>query len=151
MWWVLQTHAQEPSGASGGMFPGFEVWKVPHGPGMGPGKALPQRAEGGCCVHTSREAAVPPMYKSCLVDISIRLIIDSGRLWETPSGWRSPASTQAGEVAVSTRPGGCQSLTPGKLNPGSDMPAGEDWESRSFLTLRRIHTASTGVLEAEGP
>lgn len=133
------------------MFPGFEVWKVPHGPGMGPGKALPQRAEGGCCVHTSREAAVPPMHKSCLVDISIRLIIDLGRLWETPSGWRSPASTQAGEVAVSTRPGGCQSLTPGKLNPGSDMPAGEDRGSRSFLTLRRIHTASAGVLEAGGP
>lgn len=103
--------------------------------------ALPQRAKGGCCVHTSREAAVPPTDKPSLVDISIRLIIGSERLWETPSGWRSPASTQAGEVAVSTGPGFCQSLTPGKLNPGSDMPIGEDWGSRSLLTLRRVHTA----------
>lgn len=93
----------------------------------------------------------PPMCKSCLVHISIRLIIGSGRLWETPSGWRSPASTQAGEVAVSTGPGGCQSLTLGKWNPGSDMPAGEGQACRSFLTLKRIHTASAGVLEAGGP
>lgn len=151
--WVLQTHAWQPSGASGGMFPGFEVWKVPHGPGMGPGKALPRRAKGRCYAHTSREAAVPPppMHKSCLVDISICLIIGSGRLWETPSGWRSPASTEAGEMAVSTEPGGCQSLTPGKQNPGSDLPAGEDPGSRSFLTFRRIHTVLAGVLEAGGP
>lgn len=135
----------------GARFPEFDVWKVPHGPGMGPGKALPQRAKGGCCAHTSRESAVPPMRKSCLVDISICLIIGSGRLWETPSGWRSPASTQAGDMAVSTGPGGCQSLTPGNLNPGSDMPSGEDWGSRSLLSLRRIHTALAGVLEAGGP
>lgn len=149
--WVLQTHAWQLSVASGGTFPGCEVWKVPHGPGMGPGKALPQRAKGGCCMHTFREAAVPPMHKSCLVDISIRLITGSGRLWETPSGWRSPESTRAGGMAVSTGPGSCQSLTPGKLNPGSDMPTGEDWGSRSLLTLRRVHIASAGVLETRGP
>lgn len=131
-------------------FPGFEVWKVPHGPGMGPGKALPQRARGGCCAHTSRESAVPPMRKSRLVDISIRLIIGSGRLWETPSGWRSPAITQAGEVDVFTGPGDCQALTPGKLNPGSDKSAGEDRGTRSFPTLRGIHRASAGVLETGG-
>lgn len=135
----------------GACFPGFDVWKVPYGPGMGPGKALPQRAEGGCCAHTSRESAVPPMHKSCLVDISTRLIIGSGRLWETPSGWRSPASTQAGEMAVSTGPGGCQSLTPGKLNPGSDMPTGEDGVPEAFLPLEESTQLRLCVLEARGP
>lgn len=135
----------------GGTLPECEAWKVPHGPGMGPGKALPQRAKGGCYVHTSRRQPFPPMRKSCLADISIRLIIGSGRLWDAPSGRRSPASMQAGGMAVSTGPGCCQSLTSGKPNPGSDMPVGEDQGSRSFLTLRRIHTASAGVLEAGGP
>lgn len=149
--WVLQTCAWQPSGASGGILPECEVWKVPHGPGMGPGKALSRRAKGGCCAHTSRKAAIPPMHKSCLVDISIRLIIGSGRLWETPSGWRSPASTRVAGMAVSTGPGRCQSLTQGKLNPGSDMSTGEGQGSRGFLPLRGIHTALAGVLEAEGP
>lgn len=107
--------------------------------------------EGAMHIPLGRQPSPPPMHKSCLVDISICLIIGSGRLWETPSGWRSPASTEAGEMAVSTEPGGCQSLTPGKQNPGSDLPAGEDPGSRSFLTFRRIHTVLAGVLEAGGP
>lgn len=112
------------------------------------------------CLGGQKEGAVhippgrqppPPMHKSCLVDISIRLIIGSGRLWETPSGWRSPASTRVAGMAVSTGPGRCQSLTQGKLNPGSDMSTGEGQGSRGFLPLRGIHTALAGVLEAEGP
>jgi hypothetical protein len=43
-------------------------------------------------------------------------------------------------MAVSTEPGGCQSLTPGKRNPGSDLPAGEDPGFRRFLPFRRIHS-----------
>lgn len=110
---------------------------------------LSGQKEGAVCIPPARQPS--PMHKSRLVDISIRLITGSGRLWETPSGWRSPASTQAGGMAVSTGPGCCcQSLMLGKLNPGSDMPTGEDWGSR-FLTLRRVHIALAGVLEIGGP
>ena len=138
--WVLQTHAWQLSGASGGMFPGCEVWKVPHGPGMGPGKALPQRAKAGCCVHSSRETAVPPHAQvvSCW-----HFHPFNHRLRETVGNTI--------RMEVSTGPGFCQSLTPGKLNPGSDMPTGEDWGSRSLPTLRRVHTTSAGVLETRGP
>lgn len=106
---VLQTQAWG-AGASGGTFLGCEVWKVPHGSGIGLGTACLSRGEESVCIP-SGEGAVPPAHVgSCwhFHPFNHRL---RGMLWEVPAGWRS-CSEWAG-LSLSCSQTACQSLTSG--------------------------------------